>query len=73
MIIIVEQSSSVEDDQFNSQTHRYTTRTYALARFALAARGWTIMPWEESAQMHEDKAWKLCGQGCDHPAGSTSC
>ena len=28
------------------------------SRFALAARGYTIMPWNESAQMHEDKAWQ---------------
>ena len=25
-------------------------------RFALAARGWSIMPWEESAQMHDNQA-----------------
>ena len=25
-------------------------------QYALAARGWTIMPWEEAAQMHNDKA-----------------
>ena len=24
-------------------------------QYALAARGWTIMPWEEAAQMHNDK------------------
>lgn len=26
-------------------------------RFALAARGYTIMPWNESAQMHDNKEW----------------
>ncbi|CAK9064665.1 unnamed protein product [Durusdinium trenchii] len=30
-------------------------------QFALAARGWTIMPWEESAQMHEDKEVPMSG------------
>lgn len=30
-------------------------------QYALAARGWTIMPWEEAAQMHNDKDIPLAG------------
>ncbi|CAJ1396083.1 unnamed protein product [Effrenium voratum] len=30
-------------------------------QYALAARGWVIMPWNESAQMHEDKEVPMSG------------
>ena len=38
------------------------------ARYALAARGWTAMPWSEAAQMHEDKA-----DPCFSFAGACAC
>ena len=37
---------------------RFTKEIYSsdfALQYALAARGWTIMPWEEAAQMHDNK------------------
>ena len=41
---------------FNGFLSAYERVNLAEPRFALAARGYTIMPWNESAQMHQDKA-----------------
>lgn len=37
---------------------RFTKEIYSsdfALQYALAARGWIIMPWEEAAQMHDNK------------------
>lgn len=41
---------------------RFTKEIYSsdfALQYALAARGWIIMPWEEAAQMHDNKVRKI--------------
>ena len=41
---------------------RFTKEIYSsdfALQYALAARGWIIMPWEEAAQMHDNKVPKI--------------
>lgn len=48
---------------------RFTKEIYSsdfALQYALAARGWTIMPWEEAAQMHNSKA-SSCAWGKGGP------
>ncbi|CAK9066857.1 Peptidyl-prolyl cis-trans isomerase A [Durusdinium trenchii] len=54
MLGLIEQSGT-------ATRQRWTVKKKSGERFALAARGWTIMPWEESAQMHEDKEVPMSG------------
>jgi hypothetical protein len=45
-------------DPRNFLGERFTKEIYSsdfALQYALAARGWTIMPWEEAAQMHDNK------------------
>ena len=41
---------------------RFTKEIYSsdfALQYALAARGWIIMPWEEAAQMHDNKVHQI--------------
>lgn len=49
---------------WNFLGERFTKEIYSsdfALQYALAARGWTIMPWEEAAQMHDNKEIPLAG------------
>eukprot|EP00435_Cladocopium_sp_Y103_P031330 s3229_g7.t3 len=49
---------------WNFLGERFTKEIYSsdfALQYALAARGWTIMPWEEAAQMHDSKEIPLAG------------
>ncbi|CAK9109388.1 unnamed protein product [Durusdinium trenchii] len=48
----------------NMLGERFTKEIYSsdfALQYALAARGWTIMPWEEAAQMHNSKEIPMAG------------
>ncbi|CAL1146351.1 unnamed protein product [Cladocopium goreaui] len=51
-------------DPRNFLGERFTKEIYSsdfALQYALAARGWTIMPWKEAAQMHDNKEIPLAG------------
>eukprot|EP00913_Durusdinium_trenchii_P029447 g27600.t1 len=54
----------VAEIDWNMLGERFTKEIYSsdfALQYALAARGWTIMPWEEAAQMHNSKEIPMAG------------